>query len=89
MLCQLSYIPILLCLFYFHKIPLWATVDAEINDPSVENPVIESSPFKPGAGPFIAMHATPTAKALFPANFYLPGPLSCNFSQTSPVFFLC
>ena len=45
------------------------TADAEIKDLSVENPELKSSPFKPGAGRYIAMLATPTARDFFLANF--------------------
>ena len=36
-------------------------------------------PFHPGASPYIAMHATPTARDLFIANFYPSGPFTCIF----------
>ena len=45
-------------------------------------------PFKPGAGPYIAMHATPTARDFFLANFYPSGPFPAFF-QTTPKFFSC
>ena len=47
------------------------------------------NPFKPGAGLYIAMHATPTARNFFLANFYRAGPFTSIFSKTSLGFFLC
>ena len=46
-------------------------------------------PVKSGAGPSITMHATPTVRDFFPANFYPSGPFTYIFSETSPKFFLC
>ena len=46
-------------------------------------------PLKPGAGQYIAMHATLTAMDFFLANFYPSGSFTCIFSKTSPGFFLC
>ena len=43
--------------------------------------------FKPGAGLCIAMHATPTAREFFLANFYPSGPFTWICSKTSPEFF--
>ena len=39
------------------------------------------SPFKPGAGTYIAMHATPVARDSFLANFYPYGPFTWIFFQ--------
>ena len=44
-------------------------------------------PFIPGAGLYIAVHATPTARNFFLANFYPSGLFSCIFSKTSLEFF--
>ena len=44
---------------------------------------------KPGVGPYIAIHATLTARDLFLTYFYPSGPFTCFFSKTSPNFFLC
>ena len=60
------------------------TADAEIRDPSVQNPHLKVLPFKPGAGPYKATHATPTARDFFLASFYPSGPVTCIFSKTSP-----
>ena len=46
--------------FFTH--PQWGTADAEIEDPSVENPELKVLPSKPGAGPYIGKHATPTTR---------------------------
>ena len=47
-------------------------------------------PLKPGVGPYIAIHATLTARDFFLAYFYPSGPFTCIFPKTSPVFsFLC
>ena len=46
-------------------------------------------PFKPGAGPYVAIYAAPTARDFFLASFYPSGPFTCIFSKTSPEFFLC
>ena len=40
-------------------------------------------PFKPGAGQYIAIHATLTARDFFPAYFYPSGPFTCIVSKTS------
>ena len=66
------------------------TFTSEIKDPSVKNPELKGSPFKAwSVGQYIAMHATPTARDFFLANFYPSGPFTCMFSKTSPEFFLC
>ena len=44
---------------------------------------------KPGAGLYIATHATLTASKFFLANFYPSNPFTCIFSKTSPEFFRC
>ena len=54
------------------KAQQWDTENAEIRDPPAENPNSKILPFKPSVGPYIVMHATPTAKNFFLANFYLP-----------------
>ena len=48
-------------------------------------------PFKPGAGPYIAMHAWPTAGDFSLINFYPSGPFTCIFvlQETFFEFFLC
>ena len=71
--------------------PQWGTADAE-KKTSLENPEL---PFKPLAGLCIAMHAMPTARDIFLANFYFSSPFTrgfcvClflfeNFSQVFPV----
>ena len=43
---------------------------------------------KPGAGPYIAMHATLTARDFFLTNFYPSGPFTCILSKSFPEFFL-
>ena len=49
--------------------PQWGTADKEFMVPFVENPELTNAlPLKPGAGPNIATHASPTA-----GNFCLPG----------------
>ena len=40
-------------------------------------------PFKSGAGPYIAMHAMPTARDFFLANFYPSGLFACIFFPES------
>ena len=45
-------------------------------------------PLKPAAGPYIAMHAMPTARDFLLANFYTPGPFTCIFPKTSSEFSL-
>ena len=69
--------------------PLWGTADAEMKHPSVENPDLKVLPFKPGAGLYIALRATPTTGDFFLAKFYPSGPFTCVLSKTSPEFFLC
>ena len=46
-------------------------------------------PFKPGAGQYIAIHATLTARDFFLAYFYPSSPFTCILSKTSPGFVLC
>ena len=41
-------------------------------------------PLKPGVGQYTAIHATPTARDFFRANFYSSGPFTRMFSKTSP-----
>ena len=48
-------------------------VEAESKVPSVENPGLKVLRLKPGESRCKAMHATPTARNFFLANFYLPG----------------
>ena len=55
--------------------------------PSVENPDLKVLPFKPGAGLYIALRATPTTGDFFLAKFYPSGPFTCVLSKTSPEFF--
>ena len=55
----------------------WGPADAEIKELAVENRSSKVLPFKPEAGPYIAMHATPTARDFFRANFYSAGPFTC------------
>ena len=45
--------------------------------------------FKPGAGQYIAMHATPTARDFFLANVYPSGPFTCIFFPKSLPSFFC
>ena len=46
--------------------------------------------FKPGGGQYIALYATPTARAFFLAYVYPSSPFDCIFfSKKSPDFFLC
>ena len=40
----------------------------------------------PGAGPYIAMHATPTARDFFLVNFYPSSLFTCIFPKPSRVF---
>ena len=69
------------------KSPQWGTAVAEIKVPSGENTGLKRSPFQPGAGPYIAMHATVTDRDFFFANFYHSGPFNCIFFQNlTPVF---
>ena len=52
-------------------------MDAEINETSVEYPVLKGYFLsKPGVGHYIAMHASPTARDFFLANFYPLGPFT-------------
>ena len=51
--------------------------DTEIKVPSVENTELRCSPFKelkPGVGKYVVIHAMPTAKGFFLANFYPSSP---------------
>ena len=69
--------------------PQWGSADAEIKVPSGENTELKRSPFKPGVGQYIAIHATLTARDFFLAYSTLPGPFTCILSKTSPDFSLC
>ena len=67
----------------------WDTSDAEVKFLFVQNQSSNVLPFKPGLGQCINMYATPAARNVFVAHFYLPGPFPFIFSKTSPNFFLC
>ena len=67
--------------------PQWRAVDTEIKIPSGENTELKRSPFKPGVGQYIAIHATLTSRDFFLAYFYPSGLFTCIFSKTSPYFF--
>ena len=54
----------LLC-FYLFCLPLWGTLDAEIEHPSVTTRGSKILPLKSGAGQNIAMHASPTDRDFF------------------------
>ena len=43
-------------------------------------------PLKPGVGQYIAIHATLTAMDFLPAYFYPPGPFTCIFPKSLPIF---
>ena len=47
----------------------WAAADSEIKVPSVENTELKVLPLKPGVGQYITIHAMPTARESFLANF--------------------
>ena len=66
--------------------PQWGVADAEIKAPFVENRELKGSPFKRGASPYIAMHATLTGKKFFLANFYPSGPFTCIFPKPLSIF---
>ena len=69
--------------------PQLGTADAEIKHPSVENPELKGSPFKPGAGPLIAVQATPSARGVFLANSTLLVVHSLAFSPKPLPNFSC
>ena len=56
-------------------------MDVEIKIPLLRTQRLKVVPFKPGTGPYIVMHATPTARDFFLANFYPSGPLTGIFFQ--------
>ena len=72
--------------FYPPGPPQWGAADAEIKVPSGGNTELKRSPVKPGVGQYIAIHAKFTARDFFLACFYLSGPFTCIFAQTSPDF---
>ena len=43
-------------------------------------------PLKPGVGPYMAIHATLTARDFFLAYFYPSGPFTCIFPKPLPIF---
>ena len=64
------------------------TVDAEIKDPSVENPELKGSPFKAWSRSEYSHACFTHCQGFLPwTNFYPPGPFTCIFSKTSPEFF--
>ena len=72
---------------------LWAAVngyttfaDTDIKYKLSRTQRLNVLPFKPGAGPYIAMHVTPTARDFFLANCYPSGPFTCIFSKPLPIF---
>ena len=71
------------------KAPQRGAAVAEIKVPSLENTELEGSPFQPGVGQYIAIHATLNARDFILASFSPSGPFICIFSKTSPEFFMC
>ena len=63
--------------------PQWGAADAEIEVPSGENTELKRSPFKPGVGQYIAIHATLTVGGFFLAYLYPSGPFTCIFPNLS------
>ena len=64
----------------------WATRSGEMRTRKLRSHSLRTQswkvlPLKPGAGQYIAMHATPTARDFFLANFYPTGPFTWFFSQ--------
>ena len=59
----------------------WGTAEAEMKDPAVQNPEFKGFLFKPGVGPYVTMHAMPTARDFFPANFYPSNPFHLHLYQ--------
>ena len=77
-------------ILFKHEVSQMGTADAEIKDPSVENPGLKCSPsLKSRVGQNIALHASPTAKNFSLAHFYRLGPFTFIFSQSLLEFFLC
>ena len=68
--------------------PQWGTADAEKTH-LLRTQSSKVLPFKPEAGPYTAMHATPTGRDFLFANFYPSGAFTCIFSKSSSDFFLC
>ena len=70
----------------------WGAKDAEIKDPSVENPELKGSPFKTWSMSEFSPACSPTARNFFLSKVlpkvYLPGTFACIFfSKTSPEIF--
>ena len=61
-------------------VPQSGAAGAEIKVPSGENKSLNVLPLKPGAGRYIAIHATLTARDFFLAYLYPSGPFTCIFS---------
>ena len=71
----------------FHSGELWTR---KLKSHLLRTQSLKILPLKPGVGQYIAIHATPTARDFFLANFYPSGPLTCiffqNLSRVFPVF---
>ena len=68
---------------------LWTCVYVPLRSHLLRTQSSKVLPLKPRLGQYIAMHAMPTAKNFFPADFYLPSPFTFIFSSISPKVFLC
>ena len=76
---------------FLHASLQWGAVDTEIKVPTGENTELTRLnvlTLKPGVGQYITIHATLTARNLFPACFYPSGPFTCILFKISPDFFL-
>ena len=62
-------------------------MDAEIKDPSAENPNLKGFPFNARVGGHITVHASTSARNFFLANFYPLGPFTCIFFPKPPSSF--
>ena len=68
----------------------WGTANADIKDPSLENPELKDSLLKHGLGQNITINASPNARDFFLELFSTrPVHSSAFFPKTSPEFFLC
>ena len=71
--------------------PQWGTLDAEIKDPSVEDPDLKGFPSMPGVGQNVTMNVSDTSRDFFLEliSTLPPGSFICICPETSPEFFMC
>ena len=73
---------------YQRTSPQWELRTQKLRSHLLRTQSLKVLPLKLGVGQYTAIHAAPTVRDFFLANFYPSGPFTCIFSKTSPEFFL-